>query len=118
MGAEKPIDWVGTSLKELKRFPAAVKQFFGFRLHEVQQGSTPHDAKPLKGKGFKGVYELRDNYEGNTYRAVYIAKFTSKIYVLHCFQKKATRGIATTKHDLDLIIQRLKIAIEDQKQEQ
>ena len=42
----------------------------------------------MKGKELSGVYELRDNYKGNTYRAVYIAKLEDKIYVLHCFSKE------------------------------
>ncbi|MEM9444648.1 MAG: type II toxin-antitoxin system RelE/ParE family toxin [Verrucomicrobiota bacterium] len=117
MDGEKPIDWIGSSLEDLKGFPIAVKQFFGFRLHEVRHGVTPYDAKPLKGKEFKGVYELRDNHDGNTYRAVYIAKLKGKIYVLHCFQKKSKSGIATPKQDMDLIKTRLKIALEDQKKE-
>ena len=32
------------------------------------------------------------------------------VFVLHCFQKKSKRGIATPKEDLDIIHARLKIA--------
>ena len=46
----------------------------------------------------------------NTYRAVYTVKIGEKIYVLHAFQKKSTRGIRTPKQAIDLIKLRLKIA--------
>ena len=49
-----------------------------------------------------------ENYDGNTYRAVYTVKFKGSIYVLHCFQKKSKRGISTPKPDIDLIVKRLK----------
>lgn len=62
-----------------------------------------------------GVYELRESHEGNAYRAVYIAKLKEKIYVLHCFQKKSKRGIATPSKEMELIAQRLKLAIADSK---
>ena len=112
---EKPIDWVGTSLDDLKSFPDTVKQSFGFELHQVQNGLTPQSAKALKGKDLSGVYELRDNHAGNTYRAVYIAKLKGKIYVLHCFQKKSKSGRATPPKDIELIKSRLKLAIKDSK---
>lgn len=114
---EKQIDWVGSSLDDLKSFPEIVRQSFGFGLHQVQHGQMPKSAKSLKGKEFSGVYELRDNNDGNTYRTVYIAKLKGKIYVLHCFQKKSKRGISTPPKDIELIRKRLKLAIEDNKGE-
>lgn len=112
---EKLIDWVGTSLDDLKKFPITVKQAFGFGLHQVQNGMMPSSAKALKGKDLSGVYELRENNDGNTYRVVYIAKLKDKVYVLHCFQKKSSSGIATPKKEMDLIKARLKLAKEDNK---
>jgi len=112
---EKSVDWVGSSLDDLKSFPEAVKQTFGFELHQIQHGQMPKSAKPLKSKELTGVYELRENNEGNTYRTVYIAKLLDKIYVLHCFQKKSKSGIATPPKDIGLIKGRLKLAIEDNK---
>jgi phage-related protein len=53
-----------------------------------------------------------DDYDGDTYRAVYTVKFTEAVYVLHCFQKKSKQGIATPKQDIDLIERRLKRARE------
>lgn len=112
---EKQVDWVGASLDDLKKFPETVQQTFGYELHQIQHGVTPDGAKPLRGKDLNGVYELKGNDSGNTYRTVYIAKLQDKIYVLHCFQKKSKSGIATPKQDMDLIKARLKIALEDSK---
>ena len=53
-----------------------------------------------------GVMELVEDFDRNTYRAVYA------VYVLHCFQKKAKSGIATPKPDVELIARRYKIAQE------
>ena len=47
---------------------------------------------------------------GGTYRVVYTIKFAAAVSVLHCFQKKSKRGIATPKEDMDIIHARLKIA--------
>jgi phage-related protein len=70
------------------------------------------DAKPLRGFGSAGVLEVVESAEGGTYRAVYTVRFADAVYVLHCFQKKSTHGIATPKPDMDLIRDRLKIAEE------
>ena len=51
-----------------------------------------------------------EDWHGDTYRAVYTVNLSAAVYVLHCFQKKATKGIATPKPDLDLIAARLKAA--------
>jgi phage-related protein len=53
---------------------------------------------------------------GDTYRAVYTVKIAEKVYVLHCFQKKSTKGIETPKHEMDLIRERLKAAHEHAKE--
>lgn len=105
---------MGSSRDDLKSFPDEVQQALGFELYQVQLGAMPSSAKPLKGH-LSGVYELRESYEGNAYRAVYVAKLKDKIYVLHCFQKKSKSGIATPQKDIDLIAKRLTLAIEDSK---
>jgi len=51
-----------------------------------------------------------ENWLTDTYRAVYTVRFADAVYVLHCFQKKSTRGIATPKRELELIRERLKEA--------
>lgn len=64
----------------------------------------------MKGFGGAGVLEVVEDYMGDTFRAVYTVKLANAIYVLHCFQKKSTRGIETPKHDIGLIRERLKAA--------
>ena len=59
-----------------------------------------------------GVFEIVDDYDTNTYRAIYTVKIGARIYVLHCFQKKSTRGIKTPRKEIDLIKRRLKMAQE------
>ncbi len=106
----KPLEWVGSSLDDLRAFPDDVKESMGFALHQAQMGERHVDAKPLKGFKGSGVLEVVDNYDGDTYRAVYTVKFKDIVYVLHCFQKKSKKGIATPKSDIDLINSRLKDA--------
>jgi phage-related protein len=88
--------------------PDEVQQVFGFALYQAQIGLLHADAKPLKGFGSAGVIEIVEDWRGDEYRAVYTVRFAQAVYVLHCFQKKAKRGIATPKKDLDLIRERLK----------
>ena len=106
----KQLVWVGSSRRDLREFPPAVRRTFGVALFAVQLGETPSDAKPLRGFGGAGVLELIDDHRGDTYRAVYTVQFATRIYVLHAFQKKSKRGIATPKRDLELIRERLKWA--------
>ncbi len=54
--------------------------------------------------------EVVEDDAGGTYRAVYTVKFGEAVFVLHCFQKKSKRGIATPKKDMDIIRARLKVA--------
>jgi phage-related protein len=106
----KPLVWMASSKKDLLSMPEEVRDTFGYALHLAQTGMKHEQAKPLKGQGSAGVLEVVENWKGDTYRAVYTVRFGDAVYVLHCFQKKATRGIATPKPDLDLIESRLKAA--------
>lgn len=90
-------------------------QNFGYGLGFVQQGRTPDNAKMLHGLG-RGVWELVEDEDGNTYRAVYCVRFEKAVYVLHCFQKKSKKGIAPPKPDLDVIRQRLSAAQADYRE--
>ncbi len=107
---EKPIKWVGSSHKDLMDLPADVRRLFGFALSLAQAGDKYDSAKVLKGFGGAGVLEVVEDDVGGTYRAVYTVKFIEAVFVLHCFQKKSKRGIATPKEDMDIIHARLKIA--------
>jgi phage-related protein len=104
----KPLVWIGSSLKDLREFPEAVKDEMGFALYEAQCGLKPLAAKPLKGFGGASVLEIISDYQTDTYRAVYTVRFNDRLYVLHAFQKKSKRGSATSQSDIELIKRRLK----------
>jgi len=108
--SSKPLQWVGSSKKDLLAMPGDVIDVFGYALHLAQMGKKHDQAKPMKGFGGAGVLEVVEDHMGNTYRSVYAVKIAAKVYVLHCFQKKSTKGIETPKHEIDLIRERLKAA--------
>lgn len=113
MDDEKRLVWVGQSKKELMALPEGVCRTFGFVLGKVQNGDDDEAIKPLTGrKEFKSakVREIRENEDGNTYRAVFTVEYEEGIYVLYCFQKKSRRGIKTPEADIDIIVERLKQA--------
>ena len=109
----KPLFWIASSKKDLKSLPENIQNSFGYALHVAQIGLKHDDAKPLKGFGGAAVLEVVENYDGDTFRAVYTVRFAQVVYVLHVFQKKSKTGIATSKQDMDLIKARLKQAEED-----
>ena len=106
----KPLFWIASSKKDLMAMPDDVQDSFGYALHFAQVGLKHEAAKPLKGFGSAGVLEAVEDAKGGTYRAVYTVRFENAVYVLHCFQKKSTHGVATPKPDLDVIRDRLKAA--------
>ncbi len=106
----KPLYWVGSSKKDLLALPEEVVDVFGYALYQAQIGKKHEQVKPLKGFGSAGVLEVVEDWQGNTYRAVYTVRFACGVFVLHVFQKKAKRGIATPKADLELIRERLRAA--------
>ncbi len=109
----KPLVWIGSSLDDLREFPEPVQKVIGYALHLAQSGEKHRDAKPLTGhKAFKGasVVEVVENFDGDAYRAAYTVKLAGRVYMLHAFQKKSKKGIATPKADIDLIVRRLAIA--------
>ena len=105
----KQVQWVGSSKADLKRFPDAVQDRMGFAIYQAQAGGRHRAAKPLKGFG-AGVLQVAARHGGDAYRAVYTVRFESAVYVLHAFRKKAKRGVATPRQDLDLIRRRLHAA--------
>jgi phage-related protein len=107
---EKPLEWIGSSKKDLMALPLEVRKFFGHALDFAQRGGQHGATKVLKGFGGAGVLEILENDEGGTYRAVYTVKFEAAVFVLHCFQKKSKSGIATPKEDMEIIHARLKVA--------
>ena len=106
----KPVIWVGTSLKDLREFPAPVQDHMGYALYVAQRGGKHQDAKALSGFGGAGVLEVIKDYRGDTFRAVYTLKYAGTVYVLHAFQKKSKSGRQTPRRDIELIKQRLREA--------
>ena len=107
---DKPLFWIGSSWSDLKDCPDEVQDFIGYALHWAQRGGKSPDAKPLQGFGGAGVLEILDDFDGNTYRAMYTVRFAGAVYALHVFQKKSRKGIATPKQDIELVKARLKRA--------
>jgi phage-related protein len=118
MKTQKPknLEWIGSSKKDVRSFPEDVKDLVGFALRQAQNGGRHEAVKTLKGFEGAGVLEIIEDDVSGTYRAVYTVKFAEVVYVLHCFQKKSKRGIATPKGDIDLIKTRLKGAEEHYKE--
>lgn len=113
MGNERPLKWIGSSKNDYLEFPVDVRKIVGYALGAVQDGKNPDDIRGLKVKALRGftggsVMEIIENYDTNTYRAVYTANIGGAVYVLHCFQKKSKSGIATPKPDLKVIETRFK----------
>lgn len=106
----RPLIWMGSSKKDLLALPVGIRKFFGHALHFAQLGEQHEAAKVLKGFGSAGVLEVLEDDADGTYRAVYTVRFREAVFVLHCFQKKSKRGIATPKKDLEIIALRLKAA--------
>ena len=108
----KPVQWVGSSLADVRSFPKSVRTTVGQALFDAQTGGKHPDAKPLKGFGGAGVLEIVESFDGDAYRAVYTVRFAGVVYVLHAFQKKSKSGIKTAPADINTIRRRLKTAEE------
>jgi phage-related protein len=112
LSAPKPCVFVGSSRKDLLGFAPPVRRNIGHALHQVQSGDEPLSTKALKGFGGRTVLEIIDDFDGDTFRAVYTVRFADVVYVLHAFQKKSKKGIATPKREIELIKSRLRDAEE------
>ena len=106
----KPIEFLGSALDDLRAFPIAARREAGYQLHQVQQGRNPDDWRPMSGVG-QGVYEIRIREADGAFRVIYVAKFESAIYVLHCFPKKTQK---TSQDDLGLATRRYKDLLKEQ----
>ena len=112
----RPVRWVGSSKEDISRFPEEARRRIGGALWDAQIGVKAPYAKPLQGFGGANVMEIVDGFAGDAYRAVYTVRFARAVYVLHAFQKKSKRGIATPTAELELIRRRLERAREDCEQ--
>ena len=93
----KLLEFVGSSLDDLREFPAEARRAAGFELGFVQRGLDPSDWKPMNDVG-AGVREIRIHVLGE-WRVLYVAKFAAVVYVLHAFQKKTQK---TRREDIEL----------------
>lgn len=82
----------------------------GIALWFAQQGKRHPAASPLRGPKLSGVVEVRKDHDRSTYRLMYVAKFGDEVYVLCAFQKKSIFGMATPKHLLERVAERLRQA--------
>ncbi len=98
MPSAKYVNFLGTTLDDLRAFPLLARREAGYQLDQVQQGQEPDDWKPMPNIG-SGVREIRIRDSAGAFRVVYVAKFEDAVYVLHCFQKKTPK---TSKPDLEL----------------
>ncbi len=106
----KTLYWIASSKSDLRKFPRDVRRVMGQALDDAQWGGKHPDAKPFKGFKGAGVMEIVDDYDGDTYRAVYTIRFAGVVYALHAFQKKAKKGVKTPRKEVDLIRRRHKTA--------
>ena len=101
----KALRFVGSSLDDLRDFPAEARRQAGFELYAIQRGSEPSDWKPMADVG-AGVREIRIHVLGE-WRVLYVAKFADAVYVLHSFQKKHKKPSARISNLPDSVIVRL-----------
>lgn len=102
MADTKPIEFLGSSLDDLRAFPLPARREAGHQLDLVQNGQEPDDWKSMNTVG-QGVKEIRIRDAAGAFRVIYVAKFADAVYVLHCFQKKTAK---TSKTSLDLATKR------------
>ena len=98
----KAVEFLGSSLDELRNFPLSARREAGYQIDKVQHGEKPDDWKPMKTIG-SGVQEIRVQDEAGAFRVIYIAKLKDAVYVLHCFQKKTLK---TSTQDIALASKR------------
>src|ERR1700730_7072510 len=117
-GEPRPLIWRGTSKTDFIAFPQAAQREMGYALFLAQMGERhPTTVKTLKGFGGATVIEIKESYKGNAYRAVYTVRYADAVYVLHAFQKKSQKGIATPKAEMDLIEKRLKDLVNERERQ-
>ncbi len=109
---EKPIDWRGSSLKDIKSddiFTPDARREAGRQLSQVQAGLDPDDWKPFDVVG-AGTKEIRISLNDGWFRVMYVAKFPEAVYVLHCFKKKTS---TTSKQDKEITAARYKVVVHE-----
>lgn len=101
------ISWIKAARKDFDDFPPGARSQAADALTVIADGGMPDIAKPLTGLG-SGVWELAIKQRGDAFRVVYALQIDEDIWVVHAFQKKSKSGIATPKHEIDLVRERVK----------
>ena len=101
--SEKPLAWLGSSLDDVRTFPADARRAAGYQLGRVQQGLMPDDWKPMTTVG-PGVYEIRI-HTALEHRVCYVAKYEEAVYVIHAFEKRTPQT-----RDADIALARKRLA--------
>lgn len=112
MSAVKPVEFIGSSLDDLRTFPLLARREAGHQIDQVQNGQEPDDWKPMSVVGH-GVKEIRIRDPAGAFRVIYVAKFAEAVYVLHCFQKKTEK---TSRTDVDLASKRYRQLLQERGQ--
>jgi len=108
---DKPIDWRGSSLDDLREFPEAARRVAGYELRKLQRGELPDDWRPFLEVGL-GVNEIRIDSQDGWFRVMYVAKFDEAVYVLHSFQKKTRK---TSRNDIAIAKARYRAVVAERK---
>lgn len=103
----RPISWIRAARKEFEKFPAEAQSICLTALTVAAEGTKADIAKPMQGLG-TGIFEIALPFRGDAFRVVYAVRIGADLWVIHAFQKKATQGIKTPKHEIDVIRDRLK----------
>ena len=109
MSTLKPVEFLGSSLEDLRAFPLSAKREAGHQIDQVQNGLDPDDWKPMNTVG-QGVKEIRIRDSAGAFRVIYVARFADAVYVIHCFQKKSAK---TSKADIDLASKRYRNLLQE-----
>ncbi len=86
----KRLEWIGTSKKDLKEFPEAIKGAMGYALHLAQCGERHGHAKTFSGIGNAKVLEIRENDRRGTYRTIYTLEMDGFMF---CMRSKKMTNI-------------------------
>lgn len=110
----KVISWIKAAQNDFDKFPLEARQKIVGALKIAAEGEKADIAKPMKGLG-SGVFEIALRHNTNAYRVVYAVQIGEDLWVIHAFQKKAKKGMATPRKEIDLIKQRIKWLKENTK---
>lgn len=81
----RPIEFRGSALGDLRTFPQAARREAGFQLDRLQCGLNPENWMPMSGAGVRKICVVN---AAGAFRVIYVAKFATTVYALHCLQKR------------------------------